>query len=92
MQLHHPHVIECYGYTEVNGELYLLFEYATLGSLDKYLESKKPGFSELLELCCQLCDALALLHENNIVHRELAADNILVSEGPKIKLGDFGKF
>jgi len=58
LQVPHPHIIQCYGYTEMNGFLYLLFEYAKLGSLNKYLQKTKPLFDQLLELSIQLTSAI----------------------------------
>ena len=73
LKVPHPHIIQCYGYTEKNGFLFLLFEYATLGSLDTYLQKNKPPFNELLDLSIQLTAAIVFLHSRDIIHRGLFA-------------------
>ena len=37
-----------------------------------------------------MVDAVAYLHEKNVVHRDLKLDNILIDDHKRIKLIDFG--
>lgn len=69
LKLNHPCIIHCYGYTELNGRLYLLFEFAKHGSLDKYVKQNSLQNHELLNLSVQLIDALIFLHQQGIIHR-----------------------
>merc|ERR1712168_1224912 len=45
---------------------------------------------EARKLFSQIMNALKYLHENNIVHRDLKCENILIASENKLKLGDFG--
>ncbi|CAJ0633761.1 8170_t:CDS:2 [Entrophospora sp. SA101] len=71
----------------------LVMEYANNGTLKEYLKENKenPRFDweQKIKLAKQLADAISFLHHNNIVHRDLKSDNVLVSNG-NIKLSDFG--
>lgn len=66
----------------------MILEYVALGSLrDTHIDDH-----EGLALLCQCLDALTSVHSQNIVHRDIKPDNILVqSRHPlHIKLSDFG--
>uniref|UniRef100_A0AAV2J5D6 Protein kinase domain-containing protein n=1 Tax=Knipowitschia caucasica TaxID=637954 RepID=A0AAV2J5D6_KNICA len=45
---------------------------------------------DLLSFCFQTARALDFLSQRNVVHRDVAARNVLVSEQKILKLGDFG--
>ncbi|CAI2195467.1 17577_t:CDS:2, partial [Funneliformis geosporum] len=69
----------------------LVLEYAYSGTLKDYLNKH---FSELnwddkYQLALQLSSAVECLHDENIIHRDLHAKNILV-HNKMIKLSDFG--
>jgi serine/threonine protein kinase len=61
-----------------------------LGSLDKLLFDNKQHFSEVekFEFVKGIARGLLHLHNHNIIHRDLAAKNILLSETrvPKISV------
>lgn len=46
--------------------------------------------SKVLKIFCDVCEAVAKLHQNNVIHRDLKIENILLSEPDTYVLCDFG--
>ncbi len=61
-----------------------------LTPLNEFLCDKKLSEEEVIQLGCDLCDALSLCHQNNIIHRDIKPENIFVNEFGDFKIGDFG--
>lgn len=75
----------------------LVTELCEGGDLRKYIKQKfsdrKVPSTMIFEILEQLVDAVAYLHDNRILHRDIKPQNILCDENGeklKIKLGDFG--
>ncbi|CAF3416730.1 unnamed protein product [Rotaria socialis] len=61
-------------------------------SLDKYLEKKISTIKadEVLKIALDMIDVLVFLHANDIVHRDIKSQNILMDEKNQCYLADFG--
>ena len=67
----------------------LLTEYCPGGSLNDRL-ARPSSDQQNLTWMTQTAEAVAHLHSCNIVHRDLKADNVLLTASEDVKLGDFG--
>ena len=64
-------------------------------SLKQYLEDRQDNklpFIHQISLCSDISKGLAFLHAENIIHRDLCDDNVLIVTGdtPIAKIADFG--
>ncbi|XP_055596396.1 calcium/calmodulin-dependent protein kinase type II subunit beta-like isoform X6 [Uranotaenia lowii] len=92
--LHHPKIAQLYAAYEYDRTIWMVMELVEGGELfDRVLEEKFI----LTEKACsifmrQICDAMAYIHGNNIVHLDLKPENILciTESGNRIKIIDFG--
>lgn len=89
--LNHPNIVDVYDVGEDDGQHYIVMEMmrgTTLkelvhrrGALDKY---------EAVAIMQQLARALIKAHSNNVIHRDIKPQNILVKDDGTVKITDFG--
>ncbi|OMJ87321.1 hypothetical protein SteCoe_11007 [Stentor coeruleus] len=92
-KLNHDNIISYIDSFEDNSFLYIVTELCQEKNLyGKIKKSGKLKENEVKEILLQILSAVEYLHDNNIIHRDIKLENILlVSEGSnKIKLIDFG--
>jgi serine/threonine protein kinase len=85
-------IVDYIGYAEDIGYFFIFMEFLDGETLDKYLFKASP--SEKIEITKQLLDGLNFLHNNNIYHRDIKPNNIIVTKDNEnniiIKYIDFG--
>ncbi|KAM6309542.1 cytoplasmic tyrosine-protein kinase BMX [Podargus strigoides] len=91
MKLNHPKLVRLYGVCSKSYPIYLVTEYMPNGCLLSYLRShgKELQPLQLLEICYDVCDAMAFLESCQFIHRDLAARNCLVDSNLTVKVSDF---
>ncbi|KAI8098776.1 uncharacterized protein BX664DRAFT_319573 [Halteromyces radiatus] len=90
--LHHRNIVQYYGMEVHREKVNIFMEYCENGSLGSLLEVGGRIEAEyyIVDYAYQLLSGLAYLHDNNIVHRDIKPDNILIDHQGQLKLTDFG--
>ena len=91
--IRHPHIVQYLGTCRdpESGLPVLLMELMD-DSLTHFLERSPEPLPYNLEvnLCHDIALALAYLHSNGIIHRDLSSNNVLLIAGSRAKVTDFG--
>uniref|UniRef100_A0A9L0R8N6 Serine/threonine-protein kinase TAO3 n=1 Tax=Equus caballus TaxID=9796 RepID=A0A9L0R8N6_HORSE len=90
-QLKHPNTIEYKGCYLKEHTAWLVMEYC-LGSASDLLEVHKKPLQEveIAAITHGALQGLAYLHSHALIHRDIKAGNILLTEPGQVKLADFG--
>ncbi|TRM66001.1 hypothetical protein BD626DRAFT_398258 [Schizophyllum amplum] len=90
-RLHHPNIVEYYGIEVHRDKVYIFEEYCQGGSMAALLEHGRIEDERIIQVyTMQMLEGLAYLHSQNIVHRDVKPDNILLDHLGVIKFVDFG--
>ncbi|KAG9123213.1 hypothetical protein FRC07_000092, partial [Ceratobasidium sp. 392] len=84
----HENVLELIGIAIFRGRLAMISPWMTNGTLHNYIYNH-PNANRW-DLCEQVAEGLAYIHGIGMVHGDLKAVNVLVSDDGKAKLSDFG--
>jgi len=89
-QLTHPHILGLHDCGEADGFLYYVMPYVEGESLrDKLAREGELPIAEAVRILRDVVDALATAHSQNVVHRDIKPDNVMIS-GRHALVMDFG--
>lgn len=90
-KLNHPNVVDVYDVGECDGRHYIVMEYVR-GRTLKQLISQRGALDkeEAVDIMIQLTSAVEEAHKNNIIHRDIKPQNVLVKDDGTVKITDFG--
>ena len=89
-RLVHPGLITLLDTGTVGDQAYLVMELVDGPSLSTFLRDGPLSSQDAATLGARLADALAYVHEQGIVHRDVKPSNILLGSDGEAWLGDFG--
>ncbi|KAG8743538.1 hypothetical protein FRC10_011778 [Ceratobasidium sp. 414] len=84
----HKNVLELFGIAMFRGRLAMISPWMPNGTLQAYIYNH-PDVNRW-ELCEQVAEGLAYIHGIGMIHGDLKAVNVLVSQTGEVKLSDFG--
>jgi TolB-like protein/tetratricopeptide (TPR) repeat protein len=86
----HPNIVTIHSVEEEEGLTFLTMERVEGDSLDQVIPENGLETAELVSIASSVTDALAVAHAKGITHRDLKPANIMVGEGGRVKILDFG--
>ncbi len=90
-QLSHPNLVNVFDQGSDDDVIFLVMEYVPGITLrDAMNDFGALDANKTLEIIEPLTEALAAAHSAGILHRDLKPENVFLSDGGKVKLGDFG--
>ena len=92
----HPNIVtvlELFQYDYLGHQFHcIVMEYCEGGNLNTHIISEKPSTSEILQYMVDTAKGVSHLHEKKVIHRDLKAENVLLSHNGRrwyCKIGDF---
>ncbi|XP_010256680.1 PREDICTED: calmodulin-binding receptor-like cytoplasmic kinase 2 [Nelumbo nucifera] len=94
-KIEHLNLVKFLGYLEQKDEQIIVIEYVSNGTLREHLNGSRGdlGIAERLEIAIDVAHAITYLHmytDQPIIHRDIKAANILITEKFRAKVADFG--
>jgi serine/threonine-protein kinase len=89
-QLDHPNICTIYDFHSADGVFYIAMQYVEGKNVRQLVAGRPLELKSALSIAIQVTDALAYAHSKNIIHRDIKAGNIMVSESGQVKILDFG--
>ena len=90
-RVRHPNVVLVHGAEQAEGRVGLWMEFVRGRTLEAVLQSDGVWSPrEVVRIGVDLCGALAAVHEAGIVHSDIKTSNVMLEEGGRVVLMDFG--
>lgn len=91
--LNHPSIVTVHdiGQDDSNNTSFIAMEYVEGNNLKEVLaQGRALSFEQIADLVSQVAEALDFAHAKGIVHRDVKPANIILLEGNRAKITDFG--
>lgn len=90
-RISHPNVIPVYDYGRQGTLPYIVMQFVDGPNLKEYVREEGPlTTEEAINFARQILDGLAAIHDEDIIHRDVKPQNVLIDEGMQAKITDFG--
>ena len=91
INLDHPNIVHVYTVGDYKQQPFIVMEYVKGKTLKDYL--REHGALEpqtVIHIKTQLAEGVLYAHQNNIIHRDLKSQNIMITDDQVVKITDFG--
>ena len=89
-QITHKNVIRIFDLGTHEGVKFITMEYVEGRDLSHLLEERRCTPDESARIVRQVCSALEAAHSENVIHRDLKPQNIMIDDAGRARVMDFG--
>jgi len=90
-KLDHPNITQVYAAGRQGAYLWLAMQLVRGRTLARVIEERKTmPADEALRIVRQTAEGLAIAHAAGMIHRDIKPDNLMIDEGGRVKIMDFG--
>lgn len=77
----HPNIVNIYDVGEEDNIYYIVMEYVDGETLKQYIQNHFPiPIEKVIDITLQITSAISHAHQNNIIHRDIKPQNILIDK------------
>jgi serine/threonine protein kinase/class 3 adenylate cyclase len=89
-RLQHPAIVTIHHFGVEGDTRFIVMEYVEGKTLKRVINGRPMHINQLCEVAIQVADGLALAHEKGVIHRDMKAENVMVTTRGQVKILDFG--
>ena len=90
-KLDNPNIIKVFEWGKYGNSYYICMEYIEGRNLKEVIEQRGPLPPDIIsDYAIQICNALIAAHKNNLIHRDIKSQNILINRDGEVRVTDFG--
>jgi len=86
----HPNLVSLIGACTELPHMCIVTEFLPGGSIAKLLRGPPLSRTKILQICVDIACGLDYLHSQNLIHRDIKPDNLLIAADGTVKIADFG--
>ncbi|HWS55402.1 MAG TPA: tetratricopeptide repeat protein [Pyrinomonadaceae bacterium] len=88
--LDHPNICTIYGLHEVDGLHFIAMQYIAGRNVRQLVGGRPLPLDAAVSIAFQVADALTAAHSKGVIHRDIKAGNVMVTDAGLAKVLDFG--
>jgi len=90
-KLDNHNIVNVYAFRETEFGLFMVMEYVQAKTISEWLREKgRFSVKETIDVTKQILNAIGHAHKNDIIHRDIKPNNIMLYENGNVKVMDFG--
>jgi tetratricopeptide (TPR) repeat protein/predicted Ser/Thr protein kinase len=89
-RLSHPNVVQIYEIEQLEARNCVIMEFVDGVTLREWMAEQRRSRREILEVFIAAGRGLAAAHDKALIHRDFKPDNVMIAQGGRVKVMDFG--